>query len=85
MKRNTLWFVASVLLIASLLLASCQPAATETTAVEPTNPPVQVVEPTNTEMPPTEVPPTEPPVEEVQPTETATCRPYTLPSPNPRA
>jgi len=68
MKRNTLWFAVSALLVASLLLASCKTAATTeapkvepTKAVEPTKPPEPTKVPEPTKAPEPTAEPTMPP------------------------
>jgi len=61
MKR--VWFLVSLLVLASLILVACQPEATPTTAPEPTavtEPTAAVQEPTTVPPEPTEVPPQEP-------------------------
>lgn len=64
-RFRTSWIVLSLIVIFSLLLAACAPAATTPTAApaapppaEPTKPPA---EPTKAPEPPTALPPTEPP------------------------
>jgi simple sugar transport system substrate-binding protein len=58
MKSKRIWFVVSFVLLLTLLVSACQPAATPTQAPQPTQPPAQ--QPT---QPPAEPQPTQPPAE----------------------
>ena len=60
MKKRTLWLVFSMLLVASLLLSACGPAATEAPVEQPTE---AIATEVPTEAPPTEAPTEAPPTE----------------------
>lgn len=69
MKTKSTFIFVSLLMVISMLLAACQPAATPTPAPEPEKPAAQPTAVPATEVPPTEVPPT------VAPTEVAVVEP----------
>lgn len=59
MKSKRIWFVLSFVLLLTLLVSACQPAATPTQAPQPTQPPAEP-QPT---QPPAEPQPTQPPAQ----------------------
>jgi peptide/nickel transport system substrate-binding protein len=65
MKSKTLFAIMAILMIASMALAGCQPAATATPAATEAAPVTTEAAPVATEVPPTAVPPTAAPTAEV--------------------